>query len=1169
MAEVSSIPSPMWDRYLRAHGRVHLTGLEALVRIGLDQVRRDRAAGHCVGAFYSGYPGSPLAGLDQLLTSLRPVLDPEHVRFVPGLNEELAASAVAGTQMLDLFPHARYDGVVGLWFGKAPGLDRALDAIRHANYQGISRLGGAVALVGDDPACKSSTLPSHSEYALAHAVMPVLYPADAGEIVELGRHAFALSRYAGLWVALKIVADVADGGMILDLPREREPELPKLEIEGRPFRKRLDPRLLPPAVHRIEEELFYERLEAVRRYAEINGLNPIERTHRNDRIGLVSTGRLYRELETALELLGLDDAALERLGVRLMRVQLVYPLEPRRLSEFAHGLDEIVVIDERRGFLEDQLRATLFNEVDRPRVLGQRDARGAPWLARHADISAATLALDLAPHLIELLGARELAPRVERLRALRETESPLSVLSRQPHFCSGCPHSTSTQVPEGARAGGGIGCHTLALNMDRAVEFVGAMGSEGAPWIGLSGYTETPHLFQNLGDGTYCHSGRLAVRAAVEARVSLTYKLLYNGSIAMTGGQQAVGMKPVSEIAQDLLRDGVAQVTAVTHDPALVALAERDARVSIVDREEYGNAMRALARTPGVTCLIYDQLCANQKQKLEKRGALEPARERIWIDQDVCEGCGDCGKKTSCLSLWPVETALGRKTRLHTASCTDDRACLVGDCPAFVSAELPPPLRGAREELVALALPEPACASLGDGRYEIHFVGIGSTGVVTVNALVVRAAEIEGLHARHLDQTGLSQRGGKVVSHCILSRTPLCGSARVSAGAADAFFALDALGAADPAELALLDVQRSRVALHDCMSPTSQMVANPGLAAPDIDAIAGLLGPRSRSLARVRAEDLAQAVLGQSLGANVVMLGAALQLGMLPLPLAAVECAIRDRGIAVESNLLALRLGRAAIAAPEQAARWLAELHPPSIGDGGDPTRAAALLGEAWEVFSRALDASPASDARELLRTRVAGFALDLVSYQNEPYAKRYLERLARVARAEAAVAAGAPALCAAVARELYRAMAYKDEYEVARLLLRGPFRRWLDRRSGGRARVGYHLHPPLLRSLGLRRKLRLGRGADLLFAALASMRSLRGTPLDPFGYLSERRAERAYLAWYEDVVDRLVSRLSREKHAAAVAIAAAPSGVRGFSGVKASAELRVRAAIEDQLRAL
>jgi indolepyruvate ferredoxin oxidoreductase len=460
MAEVSSLTSPLWDRYLRGAGRVHLTGLEALVRIGLDQVRRDRAAGHCVGAFYSGYPGSPLAGLDQLLGSLRPLLEPEHVRFVPGLNEELAASAVAGTQMLDLFPHARFDGVVGLWFGKAPGLDRALDAIRHANYQGISRLGGAVALVGDDPACKSSTLPSHSEVALAHAQVPVLYPADAREIVELGKHAFALSRYAGTWVALKIVADVADGGMILELPRESAPELPKLEIAGRAFKKRLDPRLLPPAVQRIEEELFYERLEAVRRYADVNGLNPIEHRHRGDRIGLVSSGRLYRELVTALELLGLRDADLERLGIRLLRVQLLYPLEPRRLREFAEGLDEIVVVDERRGFLEEQLRAALFNEIDRPRVLGQRDARGAPWLARHAEISAESLALDLAPHLCELLGARELLPAASRLRALREAEAPLRVLSRQPHFCSGCPHSTSTQLPEGARAGGGIGCHT-------------------------------------------------------------------------------------------------------------------------------------------------------------------------------------------------------------------------------------------------------------------------------------------------------------------------------------------------------------------------------------------------------------------------------------------------------------------------------------------------------------------------------------------------------------------------------------------------------------------------------------------------------------------------------------------------------------------------------------
>ena len=437
---------------------------------------------------------------------------------------------------------------------------------------------------------------------------------------------------------------------------------------------------------------------------------------------------------------------------------------------------------------------------------------------------------------------------------------------------------------------------------------------------------------------------------------------------------------------------------------------------------------------------------------------------------------------------------------------------------------------------------------------------------MTVDALVVRAAEIEGLYAQHLDQTGLSQRGGKVVSHCILSRRPLRGSPRVSAGAADAFFALDPLGASGATELALLDAERSRVALHDCLPPTAPMVANPALTTPGIDAIAGELARRALSLERIRAEDLAQAVLGRTLGANVVMLGAALQLGMLPLPLAAVECAIRDRGIAIESNLLALRLGRAAVAAPDHAARWLTDLHPPSIGDAGEPEHAAALLGEAWSALSGALDAAPSGAPREALRRLAAGLAVDLVAYQNARYAQRYLERLARVARAEAALGAGALELSAAVARELYRAMAYKDEYEVARLLLRGPFRRWLDRRSGGRARVRHHLHPPLLRALGLRRKLRLGRGVELLFAGLHAMRSLRGTPLDPFGYLEERAAERAFLAWYEGVVDRLAAALSRERLAAAVEIAREVGGVRGFSGVKAAAEAQVRSRVEARL---
>jgi indolepyruvate ferredoxin oxidoreductase len=1167
--------------------------LEALVRLALDQVRRDRAAGRRVAALYSGYPGSPLGGLDQLLKHVSPLLAREGVRLEPGLNEELAASTIAGTQLLDRFPHAQYDGVLGLWFGKAPGLDRALDAIRHANFTGISSLGGALALVGDDPACKSSSLPSHSEHALAHAFVPTLFPADSLEILELGRHAVALSRYAGVWVALRVVAEVADGGRILSLPSETTaPVLPKLEIGGRPFRPRLDPGLLPPTVHRIEEELIFERLAAVREYAHANGLNPITHCHARDRIGIVAAGQLYAELRSALSHLGLSDAELERCGIRLLRIQMVYPLDPRRLRDFADGLDEIIVCDTRRAFVEEQVSIGLANMVDRPLIVGQRDEHGAPWIGRHHEITGASLAIDLGEHLARRLARPELLRRARGMRGMHDT-AEVAVPHRSPHFCSGCPHSTSTRVPEGALVGGGIGCHTMTLHMDRAVQYVGAMGSEGAQWIGLAPYVDTRHLFQNLGDGTYSHSGRLAVRAAVCAGVTITYKLLYNGHIAMTGGQDIVGLKPVAQIALDLLSDGVARIVAVTDDPSLRSMATTDTRIDVIDRADYGAAMRTLAAERGVTVLLYDEVCANQKARLVRRGVRPRPTERVVIHQDVCEGCGDCGRKTSCLSLWPVDTPLGRKTRIHETSCTDDRACLDGDCPAFMIVPIAEEASGdahasLRAQLASLAIPEPEPAAFTREVFEIVLVGVGSTGVVTVNATLVRAAEIEGLEAAHVDQTGLSQRGGRVVSHCVLSVAPIAGSARVSAGA-DVLLALDPLGASEPSSLRAIDRERTRVLLHDSFAPTAEMVADATRERPSLEALARIVAERAASLERVPAERLATAVLCDTLSANVVVLGAALQLGMLPLRLASLECAIRDRGVAVAANLTALRLGRMAAWQPDLAKRWLAGAACPSIGSAA-PAPATADTGaepppsptvEAEAAFGAAWTAIAASFQGETLHPRtggskpdglgtIAAFALDLVDYQSAEYALRYLRRLAPLADAEARMGRfdGHP-LTVTAARELYRAMAYKDEYEVARLLLRGPHRRWLDARAGGRARVRYSLHPPLLRALGLRRKLSLGRAAEPLLRVLVRLRRLRGGRLDPFRALPSRMQERAFIAFYEEVLAALTARLTPANLDAAHEIAAAPGGIRGFEAIKHARLAQVTARMRRQLDAL
>ena len=1162
---------PLWERYTRGRGRVHLTGLQALVRLALEQLRRDQRSGLKVGALFSGYPGSPLAGFDQLLRSLSPLLERANVRLSPGLNEELAASAVAGTQLLEVFPHSSWDGAIGIFFAKAPGLDRALDAIRHANFVGSARLGGALAVVGDDPFAKSSSLPSHSEHAFAHAFVPLFAPADSADVLRLGLAAFELSRYAGVWTGMRVVADVADAGQIFELDGlEREFERPEFDAQGARFSPRFDVHLLPPNVLRIEQDLVFGRMEAVRRFAAANGLNPIASRHARDRIGLVAAGSLYRELERALALLGLDEPARERLGIRLLKIDLVWPLESGRVREFADGLSEIAVVDTRRGYLEEQICAALYGAESRPEVFGQRGPSGEPWLARRAEISGATLAQDLAPYLAQRLRAPGISQKLESLEAALARAEGAAAPTRAPTFCSGCPHSASTRLPTGSSAGGGIGCHTMALWMpEREVRFIGAMGCEGAHWIGLQPYTETRHLFQNLGDGTYFHSGRLAVRACVAAGVPITFKLLWNGVVAMTGGQRAIGAKSLLGLARDLLSDGVSRVDAMSTDPELADLALREPRLRIVARRDWDASMRALRDQPGVTAMIWDELCANEKQRLERRGIRARPSERVSINEDVCEGCGDCGLKSSCVSLRPVETALGRKTRLHESSCSDDRACLDGDCPAFISIETPRHAPAPFEARLTAPLPDPPTLDWDGRRLELLLVGIGSTGVVTIDALLVRAAEHDGLFAAHLDQTGLAQRGGKVVSHCVLSSEPVEGSARVEPGRADVLLAFDPLGAADRETLRALDPSRTHAVAHAVYVPTGADVANPSFREPELEILVEPLRSVTRSLALVPAELLADAALRQPLAANLVLLGFAWQRGLVPLSAAALERAIRENGVATETNLRAFALGRAAAAEPELATELIADTTPPAIGDEDSLERAERSLGPAFAPVQEALGRfASAKDSAQLMR-RVAGFAADLVDYQSKRLAARYCERIARIANAEADVDAESPAFTEVAARELYRVLAYKDEYEVARLLLRGPHRRWLRRHSQSEPRLRYFLHPPLLRALGLRRKLALDASFEPSLHALASLRRLRGTPFDPFGYTRARRLERELARWYEAVLDELCASLSAENRAEVIAIAALAQEIRGFESIKEARVERVRPIMQRRLEAI
>ena len=1166
---------PVPERFARFLARgelVHLTGLQALARLPLEQIRRDRESGLRVGGFVSGYPGSPLAGFDRVLNGLAPLLDEHGLHFQLGLNEELAAAAVGGSQLIDLFPHERFDGVIGMWFGKAPGIDRCLDVLRHSNFTGISRFGGAVAVAGDDPACKSSSLPSQSEHAFAHAMIPLLVPSSASEVIELGLHAYALSRYAGLWTGLKLVADVCDGGELLRPPESGwpAPVLPHFTPRGAegeaeaPFRKRLDPGLLPPRVIEIERDLVFRRLEAVSQYLRANSLDRDLFPRDGDRIGFVACGKHVRDLAAAFAHLGLDEAGCARLGIRVRKLAVAYPVEARGLREFARGLETVIVLDDRRDFLEQQVRSALYELPGHPRVLGQHDERGAPWLSARGALHSEGLAISLGPALARLTGEAALGERAQQLAEQGRATGP-TLAKRRPHFCSGCPHLTSTRVPDGLAAAGGIGCHTMVLLTGGEMRFHGAMGSEGAPWIGLSKFVDTPHLLQNLGDGTYFHSGRQAIRACVAADVPITFKLLYNGAIAMTGGQTATGQKPLAPVIADLLSDGVQRVVACSEDAEVVALARREPRLELIARGAIEDAQRSLAAEPGVSVFVYDELCANERQRRQRRGLLPAPKRRVYINQDLCEGCGDCGRKSDCLSVHPVDTTLGRKTRIHQGSCSQDEACTQGDCPAFFHLEGDVAFEPICElESLGTAVREPALPELGD-EYNVLMIGIGSTGVVSVGALLVDAARRDGLFAAHIDQTGLSQRGGRVVSHLRISRSQIQTSATVPWGGADTLLAFDALSAVDPQGLAYLSSLRTRGVLHESMTPTADMVSDPDAARPELDELRGRLATRVKSLCGLPAEEICTAVLGSHLPANVVLLGFAFQHEALPLSRESLEAAIRD-GVAGETNLAAFRLGRRLAAHPERVAPLLAEAMPPSIGQEGSSEDARALYGERWMQVE---DMLRAVEKDEVFLSTLAGFAVDLAAYQNLATGLHYLDIVLSVLRAELSQHAVNLQLTPVAARELYRLTAYKDEYEVARLALKGPYRRWLAGRTRGRAKPVAWLHPPALRALGLSRKLRLGASFTPLLRGLAALKGLRTTAFDPFGRARVRRVERELVCWYETLLARIAHDIERIGLGRGASIAAEAAAIRGYEDLKLERAAATRERVAKRLEAL
>jgi indolepyruvate ferredoxin oxidoreductase len=1154
-------------KYTLEAGRIYLTGLQALVRLPLDQHRADRRRGLHTATFISGYRGSPLGAYDTELERQARLLAAHHVFHVPGLNEELAATAVFGSQMAGLFPGARYDGVLGMWYGKGPGVDRSGDAFRHANYAGTGTHGGVLVLAGDDPASKSSTLPSASEGTLSDLLMPVLSPGTVQEILDLGLHGFMLSRTAGLWVGMKIVTNVADGAGTAEVAPDRiAPVIPTVELDGRPYTHALDWRLLAPHNLEMERTLHLARLELARRYARENGLNRIVAPARDAWLGIVAAGKTYQDLRQALGELGLDDDALARHGVRLLKLGMLFPIEPGVVREFARGLTEILVVEEKRPFLEAAVRDVLYHAPDRPVVVGKTDEAGQPLLPAHGELDADLIARTVAARLGRRLRIPSVAARIAYLEGRRRAAPAPLPLSRQPYYCSGCPHNRSAATPAGSIVGAGIGCHSMALWMDPSItgEIIGItqMGGEGAQWVGIAPFTATPHIFQNIGDGTLFHSGGLAINFAVAAGVNITYKILYNAAVAMTGGQTAAGALPVPALVRRLAAEGVKRIIVTTDEVEKYRRVRLPAIAEVWHRDRIVAAQEALAATPGVTVLIHDQQCAAEKRRLRRRGRLDDPPVRVVINERVCEGCGDCGRTSNCLSVQPVETEFGRKTRIHQSSCNKDYSCLLGDCPAFLT--VAPRRNGRRAASVRpqrradaagggrsapqppAAFPEPAPVVPADG-YALHMMGIGGTGVVTVNQVLGTAALLDGRHVWGLDQTGLSQKGGPVVSHLRIGSRPF-ETAKLSAGGADLYLGFDLLVAADPANLARADRARTVAVISTSQIPTGRMVVDTTARFPALRELLASIEAVTRPAPRLYldAQGAAEALFGDHLPANILLLGAAYQLGAVPVSAAAIERAIELNGTAVAMNRAAFRWGRTAVTDPARLEAAVRAAHPP-----------AARAPELPAAARRIVDATGATgELRRLLTVRVP----DLIAYQDVACARAYADFVRWVARIEAARTPGRTGLAEAVARGLYKLMAYKDEYEVARLHLDPAQRAALIREVGADVRVTWHLHPPLLRALGLRRKLRLGPWFAPALHGLRAMRRLRGTPLDPFGYTAMRRTERALIAEYREMVASACERLTPDNHADVVALAELPDMVRGYEAVKLESVRRFRA---------
>ncbi len=1131
------------DKYSLSQTQAYLTGVEALVRLPILQHQRDQEKGLKTAGFVSGYRGSPLGGVDQAMWRAEPYLSQHDIKFVPGINEDLGATAVQGSQEVGLLPGSKFDGVFGMWYGKGPGLDRSIDAFRHANAAGTSKFGGVLAVVGDDHGCKSSTYPYQSEHIFTSLSMPVLAPANVQEVLDLGIYGWELSRYSGCWVGLKAITENMDSAISAEIdPNRIDIKIPtdfEMPEDGVNIR-------WPDAPLDQEERLNKFKIYAALAFARENELNKIVIDTPEPKLGIVTSGKSYLDVLQAFDDLGINEEMAARVGIRVYKVGMPWPLEPVKTHEFAKGLKEILVVEEKRSVMEDQLTGQLYNwpVEERPRVVGEYDEHGADLLTNLSELTPAMIAKVIAARLKPYFTSDLIEQRIKFIdKKERTLAKPRDVSVRQATFCSGCPHNTSTQVPEGSYAGGGIGCHYMATwSKSRPAHNFTQMGGEGANWVGMAHFTDMPHMFQNLGDGTYFHSGILAIRQAVSANVNITYKILYNEAVAMTGGQQVDGSLTVPELILQLKGEGIKRIELVSDEPEKHAGLDDDV-VAVSHRDELERVQNELKQTKGCTVLIYQQPCATEKRRKKKRGQYEEKKSRVFINDAVCEGCGDCSKKSNCLSVVPLETELGRKRKIDQASCNIDQSCLKGFCPSFVTVEGGEVRKPDAVVIEDKALPVPNKPDL-DQPWNVVVTGVGGTGVLTVTAVLSMAAHLEGKGVATMNQTGLAQKFGPVISHLrIAEKQSDIHAVRIPAGDADLVLGADLLVSASDDSLAKMQPTRTYAVVNDTVTPTVEFVNNPDTSY-NVDAMKNSIEHElSDGHARfLPAGDLAQALLGDPIATNLFLVGYAYQQGLLPVSAKAINKALELNGVRVEFNQTAFEWGRK------------------TYLDQNDVMQSAGLL-----------DAAPTrlEDLDEIIDFRVK----ELKAYQNARYADKFRTIVERVRNAESAVMSNQE-LSKAVARSLFKLMAIKDEYEVARLYTDGRFQAKLKEQFAGDFTLNFYLAPPALSALlgnhsnAEPAKKRFGKSTFWLFKALSKFKFLRGSKADFFGYTAERKMERELLQSFINDIDEVLSSLSDKNHSLAVDIANAAQDVRGFGHVKLANYHRYSKKVDNMMRA-